>query len=119
VSLSNQDRGKVVTGRVVRLADFGAFVDIGAQTDGLLHVSQLSSDFVRHPSEVLKVGQEVQVRILEVDTRKRRISLTMKEMAEEDYAPEEAAPQEPQERLPTAFELAFQEAVKKQRRTRK
>lgn len=118
-SLSNQDRGKVVTGRVVRLADFGAFVDIGAQTDGLLHVSQLSSDFVRHPSEVLKVGQEVQVRILEVDTRKRRISLTMKEMAEEDYAPEEAAPQEPQERLPTAFELAFQEAVKKQRRTRK
>ncbi len=119
-SLASLDRNQVVSGRVVRLADFGAFVDIGAQTDGLVHVSQLSNDFVRHPSEVLKVGQEVQVRILEVDTRKRRISLTMKEMTDDDGdASVESAPQGPQERMPTAFEVAFQEAVKRQRRTRK
>ena len=117
-SLRGLDKRKPITGKVVRLADFGAFVDIGAQTDGLLHVSQLSSDFVRHPSEVLKVGQEVQVRILEIDERKRRISLTMKEVSDVDDEPE-AAPQEPQERMPTAFEVAFQEAVKKQRRARR
>jgi transcriptional accessory protein Tex/SPT6 len=80
-----------VTGHVVRLADFGAFVDIGAQADGLLHVSQLSNERVNHPSDVLKVGDEVQVRILEVDPTKRRISLTMKEPsaapAERSYAP--------------------------------
>ncbi|NLG29441.1 MAG: S1 RNA-binding domain-containing protein [Chloroflexi bacterium] len=117
-ALKGLDKGQLMTGKVVRLADFGAFVDIDAGTDGLLHVSQLSSDFVRHPSEVLKVGQEVQVRVLEVDQRRRRISLTMKEVSEDDAA-EMPVSDEPQERMPTAFELAFQEAVKRQRRTRK
>ena len=68
----------IVTGRIVRLVDFGAFVDIGAQTDGLLHISQLPGGFINHPSEVVKVGDEVEVRVLEIDTERRRISLTMK-----------------------------------------
>jgi transcriptional accessory protein Tex/SPT6 len=118
LALRDLNKNKVISGRVVRLADFGAFVDIGAETDGLLHVSQLAADFVRHPSEKLKVGDEVQVRILEVDRIKRRISLTMKEVSEMDEGPAPAS-QEPQERMPTAFEVAFQEAVKRQRRVRK
>jgi small subunit ribosomal protein S1 len=117
--LSALETNKPITGRVVRLADFGAFVDIGAQTDGLLHVSQLSSDYVRHPSEKLKVGDEVQVRILDIDPRKRRISLTMKDDVVYEPRPEPAAAEEPAERMPTAFEVAFQEAVRRQRRTRK
>jgi len=76
--LEDLEVGATVTGRVVRLVDFGAFIDIDAQTDGLLHISQLSDGFVSQVSEVLEVGQEVQVRILEVDTDRRRISLTMK-----------------------------------------
>jgi len=79
-SLSQVEVGAVVTGRVMRLVDFGAFVDIGAPTDGLLHVSQMQGGYVRHPSEVLNVGDELQVRILEVDVERRRISLTMKDL---------------------------------------
>jgi len=75
---------------VVRLVDFGAFVDIGAQTDGLLHVSQLSGGYVRHPSDALHPGDEVQVRILEVDVQRRRVSLTMKG---EEAEPEPALPE--------------------------
>ncbi len=79
--------GATITGRVVRLVDFGAFVDVDAQTDGLLHISQLSNGFVSQVSEVLEVGQEVEVRILDVDTERRRISLTMKD---ENAAPQAA-----------------------------
>ena len=111
---------------VVRLVDFGAFVDIGARTDGLLHISQLGSGFVNHPSEVVNVGDEVQVRILEVDTRRRRISLSMKDVGDERVAGpsnqgrEAAQDQEaPGERLPTAMELAFQRARENARRRRR
>lgn len=108
----------VVDGTVVRLADFGAFVDIGAQTDGLLHVSELPWGYVNHPSEVLKVGDTVHVRILDVDVRKRRISLSMKEpeQVEEPDEEEPAAPEAPEERIPTAFEAAFEKARAAQRR---
>jgi small subunit ribosomal protein S1 len=93
-SLRDLEVGATVTGRVVRLVDFGAFVDIGAQTDGLLHISALPGGFVHHPSEVVNVGDEVQVRIQEVDTARRRISLTMKEEgAEEQQSQQRPAPQ--------------------------
>lgn len=87
--------GATVSGRVVRLADFGAFVDIGAQTDALLHVSQLGRGYTARPSDVLKAGDEIQVRILEVDTERRRISLTMKGGADEmetEVEPTRSAP---------------------------
>jgi small subunit ribosomal protein S1 len=86
-SLRDLEVGATVTGRVVRLVDFGAFIDIGAQTDGLLHISALPGGFVHHPSEVLTVGDEVQVRIQEVDVARRRISLTMKDEQAEAEAP--------------------------------
>ena len=70
--------GMELKGTVRNVIDFGAFVDIGVHQDGLVHISQLSDRFVRHPLEVVKVGDIVTVWVLEVDLRKKRISLTMK-----------------------------------------
>lgn len=71
--------GMELTGTVRNVIDFGAFVDIGVHQDGLVHVSQLTNRFIKHPSEVVKVGDIVQVWVLGVDTAKGRISLTMKQ----------------------------------------
>ncbi len=67
-----------LTGTVRNVADFGAFVDIGVHQDGLVHISQLSDKFVKHPLDVVKVGDIVEVKVLEVDEKRNRISLTMK-----------------------------------------
>ncbi len=70
--------GMVIEGIVTNVAAFGAFVDVGVHQDGLVHVSELSDKFVREPSEVVRTGMKVRVRVLDVDERRRRISLTMK-----------------------------------------
>ncbi len=113
--LAELKAGATVNGKVVRLADFGAFIDIGAQADGLLHVSELPWGYVNKPSEVLKVGDEIKVRILEVDPRKQHISLSMRQ-TQVDVEPEPSAQDENNEPLPTAFEMAFQKAKQQQRR---
>lgn len=69
--------GMVLTGTVRNVVDFGAFVDIGVKRDGLVHISQLKEGYVRHPKEVVSVGDIVKVAVLEVDVNKERISLTM------------------------------------------
>ncbi len=69
-------------GKVVRLESFGAFVEIGAERPGLIHVSELSHNYVRVPSEVVKVGDEVDVKVLEVNRRKKQIKLSMKALQE-------------------------------------
>ena len=74
--------GMVLTGTVRNVIDFGAFVDIGVHQDGLVHVSQISSKFIRHPSEVLAVGDVVKVVVLEADEKKKRISLSIKQVKE-------------------------------------
>lgn len=61
-----------LTGTVRNVIDFGAFVDLGVHQDGLVHVSQISDKFIKHPSEVLKVGDIVRVKVLSVDTAKKR-----------------------------------------------
>lgn len=71
--------GETRTGHVISLADFGAFVDIGG-ADGLVHTSEISWKRVVHPKEVLKVGQEVQVKVLGIDPERRRISLSLREL---------------------------------------
>lgn len=70
------------TGKVMRLETFGAFVNIGAEREGLVHISELSHDYVKHPSEVVKVGDEVEVKVLGFNRRKRRIDLSMKALIE-------------------------------------
>lgn len=70
--------GMVLTGTVRNVSDFGAFVDIGVHQDGLVHKSQMSDKFVRHPLDIVKVGDIVEVRVLQVDEKRKRISLSMK-----------------------------------------
>ena len=70
----------VLTGTVRNVIDFGAFVDIGVHQDGLVNISQICDRYIKHPTDVLSVGDVVKVRVLEVDVPKKRISLTMKEV---------------------------------------
>jgi uncharacterized protein len=70
--------GMMLEGVVTNVANFGAFVDIGVHQDGLVHISQLADRFVRDPKEVVKVGQIVRVRVLEINEKLKRISLSMK-----------------------------------------
>ena len=70
--------GMILTGTVRNVIDFGAFVDIGVHQDGLVHISQITSKYIKHPSEVLSVGDVVEVKVLNVDVPKKRIGLTMK-----------------------------------------
>ncbi len=70
--------GMELTGTVRNVIDFGAFIDIGVHQDGLVHISQITNKFIKHPSEVLKVGDIVTVWVMEVDVARKRISLTMK-----------------------------------------
>ena len=71
--------GMVLTGTVRNVIDFGVFVDIGVHQDGLVHISQISDKFIRHPSEAVAVGDIVKVVVLDVDEKKHRISLSMKQ----------------------------------------
>ena len=78
LSMEDLKEGMVFSGKVRNVVDFGAFVDIGVHQDGLVHISQICDAYIKHPSEVLKVGQTVDVKILSVDQQRKRISLTMK-----------------------------------------
>lgn len=78
LDIKDLKEGMELSGTVRNVIDFGAFVDIGVHQDGLVHISQICDKFIRHPSEVLKVGDIVKVKILSVDIKKNRISLTMR-----------------------------------------
>ena len=77
LSMEDLKPGMELTGTVRNVIDFGAFVDIGVHQDGLVHISQICKKFIKHPGEVLKVGDIVTTRVLSVDLKKKRISLTM------------------------------------------
>jgi small subunit ribosomal protein S1 len=97
----------VLTGKVVRLESFGAFVDIGAGRDGMIHVTEMGRGYVGSPSEIVSVGDQVEVRVKEVDPRRGRISLSMKDLPTEHldvYDDEE-------EDMPSSMELALREAM--------
>lgn len=70
--------GMVLKGTVRNIIDFGAFVDIGVHQDGLVHISQMCERYIKHPLEVVKIGDIVEVKVISVDTVKKRIALTMK-----------------------------------------
>lgn len=71
--------GMILEGVITNVVNFGAFVDIGVHQDGLVHISQLSHSFVSDPKEIVKVGQVVKVKVMEVNEKLKRISLSIKE----------------------------------------
>ncbi len=131
----------VVKGTVSRLEKFGAFVDIGAERPGLVHISEITHDYIKNVSDVIKEGDEVEVKVLDVDRKKKQIKLSMKALVEKpekvlqevfqekferkDRAPREnrdarpapkeaSAPEEPQEEpVPTAMEMALRFAMER------
>lgn len=68
----------ILPGVVRNVVDFGAFIDIGVKQDGLVHISEISEHYIKHPSEVLQVGEQVTVRVLDVDLKRQRIGLSLK-----------------------------------------
>ena len=78
LSMEDLKPDMVLDGVVRNVIDFGAFVDIGVHQDGLVHISQISNSFISHPSDVLKVGEKVKVKVVFVALQKKRVSLTMK-----------------------------------------
>lgn len=100
---------QIHTGKVTRMEPYGVFVDIGAERPGLLHVREMSEGYVRHPSELVKIGDEVQVRILKLDRRKHRIDLTMNGI-DEEQAMQDTDDEEETEPAQTAMEIALQHA---------
>jgi small subunit ribosomal protein S1 len=99
--------GDTLEGQVERLENFGAFIDIGAERPGMVHVSEMAEGFVKSPSDVVKVGDKVEVRVLKVNRKKRQIDLSMKPAPE----PIEDIEEEDEEEAPTAMAAAFRRAM--------
>jgi transcriptional accessory protein Tex/SPT6 len=104
-TLADLEPGMTVKGKVRRLERYGAFVDIGVERDGLVHVSEIAQGYVEDPSEYVSVGEEVEVRVVSVNLRKRQIELSMKDL------PTEALEEVEEEDPPTAIEVALREAM--------
>ena len=78
LEMKDLKEGMILKGTVRNVIDFGAFVDIGVHQDGLVHISQISDRYIKHPLEVVSVGDIVEVQVMSVDLKKQRIQLTMK-----------------------------------------
>lgn len=100
--------GDVHEGEVVRVENFGAFVDIGAERPGMVHVSELAEGFVKSPSEVVSIGDKVNARILKVNRKKRQIDLSLREEREDSV---ETFVEEEAEEMPTAMAVALRRAM--------
>ena len=78
LAMEDLQPGMVLKGTVINVIDFGAFVDIGVHQDGLVHISQMTDKYIKHPLEAVSVGDIVEVKVMSVDLAKKRIQLTMK-----------------------------------------
>ncbi len=119
----------VLTGKVVRLEKFGVFVDIGAERPGLVHISEMTHDFIRTPGDMVKEGDEIEVKVLDVIKPKKQIKLSMKALQEKPQEPIKATIEKMDKReqekekeketteevkdvpIPTAMEVALREAM--------
>jgi small subunit ribosomal protein S1 len=121
------DQDMVIHGKVTRLENFGVFVDIGAERPGLVHISEMTHEYIKSPSDMVKEGDEVDVKVLEVNRRKKQIRLSMKALEEpqvkvtketpkqreQQPAPPPAEPEETEEPVPTAMAMALREAMER------
>ena len=117
----------VVKGKVTRLENFGAFVDIGAERPGLVHISEITHGYIKSPDEVVHEGEEIEVKVLSVNRRRKQIKLSMKalevipeakpkkEKKSKKVAKVEEEPEE--EQVPTAMEIALREAMERSNET--
>jgi transcriptional accessory protein Tex/SPT6 len=110
VDWNELEEGQTHTGTVTRMERYGAFVDIGAELPGLLHVREMSAGYVRSPSDLVQMGDQIEVRILKLDRRRHRIDLTTMGIADEIEDDEPGA-----EPMMTAMEIALQRARVEQR----
>ncbi|NOX63531.1 MAG: S1 RNA-binding domain-containing protein [Chloroflexi bacterium] len=102
--------GQLVEAEITRLTSFGAFARVDGMIEGLIHVSELSDKRVSHPKEVVREGQKLTLRIIKIEPEKRRMGLSLKRVAEEEYATVTWAPEEEEETEPTAMAVAMAEA---------
>jgi predicted RNA-binding protein with RPS1 domain len=109
VSWSEISEGSVFKGAVVRVEKFGAFVDFGAERPGLVHVSELAQGYVGDPSEVVSVSDEIEVKVIGVNRRKKQIDLSVRAL--EEPATTFSEEDQETEALPTAMELALRQAM--------
>ncbi|MBN1935365.1 MAG: S1 RNA-binding domain-containing protein [Anaerolineae bacterium] len=103
----------IVTGTVTRLTPYGAFVNIGVERDGLIHISEMAEGRIGQPSDVVKEGQEIQVRVVKVNHRKRQIELSLKGIGEPKVEVQEAGEENEAEPM-TSMELAWRQAMEQQ-----
>jgi predicted RNA-binding protein with RPS1 domain len=120
------EKGMVVKGKVTRIEKFGIFIEIGAERPGLVHISEITHEYIKDPNQEVKEGDEVEVKILEVNRRKKQIKLSMKALEDKPVFEEKPSskkkkkkqtkavePEEQEEVIPTAMELALREAMEK------
>jgi small subunit ribosomal protein S1 len=113
-------KGMVIKGKVTRIEKFGAFVDIGAERPGLVHISEMTHDYIKSPNEVVKEGDEIEVQVLSVNRHKKQIKLSMKaleekpvKVAREVQQQKSSEPTVKDEPVPTAMEMAMREAMER------
>ncbi|MEJ2599729.1 MAG: S1 RNA-binding domain-containing protein [Anaerolineales bacterium] len=112
-------KGMSVKGKVTRLEKFGAFVDIGAERPGLVHISEMTHDYIKSPGEVVKEGDEIDVQVLSVNRHKKQIKLSMKALEEKPAKVVKEAQQSKESNaeknapIPTAMEMALREAMER------
>jgi len=119
------ERGKVIKGKITRIEKFGVFVEIGAERPGLVHISEITHEYIKDPKQEVQEGDEVEVKVLEVNRRKKQIKLSMKALEDKPIFEEKPVqkkkgkstpaktPEEKEEAIPTAMEMALREAMEK------
>ena len=119
------EREMVIKGKITRIEKFGVFVEIGAERPGLVHISEITHDYIKDPKQAVQEGDEVEVKVLEVNRRKKQIKLSMKALEDKPISEKKPvkkkkskskpanAPEEKEEAIPTAMEMALREAMEK------